>query len=845
MDLIETARALLKRIDALLENPEAKRASALPDGGYFLDENTVLCLERANGDARFPYTADGFNLWAHSSGYISINESTFYVVLSADGGKEPYLNFYAGLPADGGYVPVSLTGAARSPLEGETARYTVFTPQAVYYLTRTAAADFVVRAYVTREKTVRFSLAALGKTDTELYLAGYFNCFLMHAAAECCETPWFRQCRAIPSGFEFYSVEDLDRSTHLDNYGVLTRTVNAQETGRSTTTSRTDFTGAKSNYLAASRSLRTGRFAEGRQATKFTDAAIAGDIVRVALTDGGAARVDYSLDAVFDTASCAAKAAALPSPQEFDKYVEEAERMDREKKNSPLMLEMRFENSELPALSAATLEKFVGFVVRQVEFAALSKNSGVSLLGVRDVFQQLEAALMWTGEKCRAKIIEALGFVCEDGRPPRQYSIPPTPDAPPQMDLRKFIDQGVWIIDTVYRYLAYTGDYSILDEPCGYYRFEKGIQKTDEITTVLEHLVRISRFLISNIDEKTNCLHALYGDWNDALDGMGVSSDGSKEFGTGVSVMATLQLYHNMTEMGEILAETDKKEALPTAEVKKRLERGLTEYALVRESAGRRILHGWGDERSYLVGSSRDPDGKDRVGLTSYAFWVISGMYARDKSVREDILRAYQRLDSKYGLRTFDQFFAPGTPGVGRIGNLPPGTAENSATYVHATLFGVWSLFMMGEDKAAWEQLIKALPVTHAHLSATQFVMSNSYSLNPEFSMDGESMSDWYTGAANVLIKTLVRCVFGVDATLEGVYIRPAAYMPFASAKIRIAVRGCSVRVEYVKKGNGKRVFRVGGKFREAPPDPVSGAPALLLSEADLKGETLVISVED
>ena len=63
MDLIETARALLKRIDALLENPEAKRASALPDGGYFLDENTVLCLERANGDARFPNNY-------HSEGYI-------------------------------------------------------------------------------------------------------------------------------------------------------------------------------------------------------------------------------------------------------------------------------------------------------------------------------------------------------------------------------------------------------------------------------------------------------------------------------------------------------------------------------------------------------------------------------------------------------------------------------------------------------------------------------------------------------------------------------------------------------------------------------------------------------
>lgn len=70
-------------------------------------------------------------------------------------------------------------------------------------------------------------------------------------------------------------------------------------------------------------------------------------------------------------------------------------------------------------------EKFLGFVMRQVEFAALSKNSGVSLLGVRDVFQQLEAALMWNPKDCRAKIVEALNFIGEDGRPPRQYGMPP------------------------------------------------------------------------------------------------------------------------------------------------------------------------------------------------------------------------------------------------------------------------------------------------------------------------------------------------------------------------------------------------------------------------------------
>lgn len=56
-----------------------------------------------------PYSADGLTLWAHSSGYMSVNESAFYAVLPADEGREPYLNFYA---AERGGVPVTLTGAA-------------------------------------------------------------------------------------------------------------------------------------------------------------------------------------------------------------------------------------------------------------------------------------------------------------------------------------------------------------------------------------------------------------------------------------------------------------------------------------------------------------------------------------------------------------------------------------------------------------------------------------------------------------------------------------------------------------------------------------------------------------
>ena len=51
MDLVEKMRQLWAGIDRLRSDKSAQDAAALPDGGYFLDEDTVLCLERERGDA--------------------------------------------------------------------------------------------------------------------------------------------------------------------------------------------------------------------------------------------------------------------------------------------------------------------------------------------------------------------------------------------------------------------------------------------------------------------------------------------------------------------------------------------------------------------------------------------------------------------------------------------------------------------------------------------------------------------------------------------------------------------------------------------------------------------------
>lgn len=220
------------------------------------------------------------------------------------------------------------------------------------------------------------------------------------------------------------------------------------------------------------------------------------------------------------------------------------------------------------------------------------------------------------------------------------------------------------------------------------------------------------------------------------MDGLGKTEERGKEFGTGVSVMATLQFCQNLKEMNEILSfvgETDA--AADCVALHNRIKSGLYKYAVVKNNVGeRKILHGWGDKRSFFVGSFFDNDGKNRDGLTASAFWVLSDMLDGDKSLKTDLMKVYKRLDSKYGLKTFEPYFAPDNDKGGRITRLPKGTAENGAVYIHATLFAIRSLFAMGEDKNAWEQIYKILPPPHDFISTTPFVMPNSYIENEQLS---------------------------------------------------------------------------------------------------------------
>ena len=100
---LEKANELFKKV----QETKQTKAYALPSGAWFLNADEIVCVDRPFGDGRYPYAANGLNLWAHSSGNIDVCESTFNWFLETVEGREPYMAFYFGKRMGDKYFPMT------------------------------------------------------------------------------------------------------------------------------------------------------------------------------------------------------------------------------------------------------------------------------------------------------------------------------------------------------------------------------------------------------------------------------------------------------------------------------------------------------------------------------------------------------------------------------------------------------------------------------------------------------------------------------------------------------------------------------------------------------------------
>ncbi len=825
-----------------VHNLKKGKENTLPNNSYFLSEDEILCYPNENGDSRYPYHKDGLVLFAHSDGYLDCIEGAFNLFKCANYNEDTPIAFFAGEKCDGGFFPYSITGAARQLFEPNTVRYTVFTPICVYYITETEGVVYVVKAFVNDQKHLRFSVGAVNLSEEkEIYLCAYFEPTLRDHPYE----DFFKRMTKYGCRFDNGGYIIKTRYTNVDyNYLAVNVSLNGEPKNRFFTTAKGDVLGIKGSNLTNATALKNGCFKKQTAKTNTTDFPIVADMVHVTLSANSFAELNYQL--LFTQK----EEAALEFVNKKIDYREEENYLEEKRKSENLCFQnakINFNGWHNDKLHSNVVNSFLQYVKRQVSFCALSKNYAGPNLGIRDVFQQLESSLLWDPVSSRKQIVKVMNYILEDGRPPRQIAFPINENTIPKMDLRPFIDQGFWIISTLYTYLSFTDDYSILDEICGYFKVDKTygpVRFTDQKDSVLRHLIRITDFLVSNIDAETNCIHALFGDWNDALDGLGRTKDKTKEFGNGVSVMATLQLYLALGQMSEILTHSGYDTELINRykNIQKLVLNGIKENAIVKDENGKsRIVHGWGEDMSYYVGSFNDYDAKSRISLTANAFYAISGLSEAIPEIKTDIAENIISLDSKYGLKTFDEAFIGFAEEIGRLSTITPGTYENACAYVHAGTFGAMALFMMGYSKEAWSALEKAMVISHENATMSTFVMPNSYCSDNDYGFDGESMGDWYTGSGTVLIKNIIKCAFGIEPNLQGLKLLPAKYFPSKKAEISLKLKGFNVTVKYQNLNSENRKITLNGKELPLEFDSLRNIYYAQIDKAKLSDNSLIV----
>ena len=773
----------------------------LASGHFFLEDNSVLAYERRDGNSRQPYIYDGLTAWASACGYIRVQDGAYNIFPEVFEGKEPNIAFFAN--ADGELI--SLLGVPVLNEKSVEKRYTIFSENAVYYFTELEKIDFVIRMFVSSTKELYFSLAIQAKDNKphKVTISTFFNPYLKNDNnSNALWMRYFKTGKIVDNDtVSFYVTEGNRKDCDIRHLGIRqVHFENCDISYRAQTTKKAQYNGGINCNLNNAQVARDCKIDNPIPCTAFDDFAIAGDVTTLSFSENARMDVRFGFDH---------NQIALCGDQ-VDKLFEMV--------NHPIDSNLDFKINKVEGLpfSANVLDRFIKKIQYQVNICALGKDmGGGGNIGFRDIAQQIEQALVWNAPKSRLQILMVMSHMFPDGRAPRTFTIP-SDGALPNMDLSNYIDMGIWMINAIDQYLRFTGDFSLLDEECGYFEIVSegdGIIKRSELSdSILCHILRIADRLVRNIAPDTGCVQVLYADWNDAIDSLGNTEDKDKQFGTGVSVMATFQAYENFIMVNNLLRHIDKypEKIAEYTRAMETIKAGVNRYAIVEKNGENRAVHGWGDKRSFLVGSFFDMDGMSRISSTSISFWAMSSFY--DRKYDPDVLSAFDKLDSKYGLRTFDVGFSPDTGSIGRIGKLPLGTAENAAVYIHAGMFAVHSLFKIGYSDLAMKYLVKLLPISYEKVDKTPFIMQNAYCYNPDINVNGSALNDWITGSAAVLMKIIFSDIFGIIPDYQGINIDPLASNYVKSFQVKLNVHNKELTIDFHTTGsrslllNGKQV---------------------------------------
>ena len=428
--------------------------------------------------------------------------------------------------------------------------------------------------------------------------------------------------------------------------------------------------------------------------------------------------------------------------------------------------------------------------------ASLDRGWPTGMRGTRDSAQDYTALLYTDTEACRGIILKMLECQRSDGWFPRQYS---ASGRNGKHDLREYVDGGAFFVEFLWKYLAHTQDYELLEEKMPW------LDKDGE-SSVLEHLICAVEYYRKeeNLGEHGLC-KIREGDWLDAVNRAGLE-------GRGESVTVSEQMVMGAKYLADILRKVQREEeAAKYLAFSNRLLEAINQSAW--NSHG--FYNGTFNDNGKWIFSGQDPDGPERIYGVSNYYAVISGAAGPEKY--ESILKAAERLKCDMGYRLFYPCLGE-TPidKVGRIasGDVPPFMGENGNVYNHGSQgFFARALSVMGEGERLFDMLKWLMPYDIGRHPTEKtftppYAIVNCYQQLPGF--DHRGLMCFLTGSVAMAMRGVYEWFAGIKPCLDGLELDPCIPADMPEFEVRFEYLGKQYTMELAEKDrvvvNGKMV---------------------------------------
>lgn len=390
-------------------------------------------------------------------------------------------------------------------------------------------------------------------------------------------------------------------------------------------------------------------------------------------------------------------------------------------------------------------------------------------MGFRDSCQDLLGFMHIIPDRARERILDIASIQFEDGSTYHQYQ---PLDKKGNADIGGgFNDDPLWLIASVYSYLAETNDYSILNEMVP---FNNDMSKAQPL---LEHLRRCVMYTVNNKGP-----HGLpligRADWNDCLNLNCFSSTPGESFqtcsnfesGKAESVFIAGLFVKYAKQYVEIL------DKLGKAEEKKEIEAEIEKMIKAVEGPG------WDGEwfvRAYdafseKVGSHTCEDGKIYIEPQGMCVMAHIGL---ENGMAEKALKSVEKyLDSPYGIIILQPAYKDYHLNLGEVSSYPPGYKENAGIFCHNNPWVSSAETILGHGDRAFEIYKKISPSyneDNSHIRKTEPYVFCQMVAGRDAQNEGEGKNSWLTGCAAWTFVNASQFILGITPRLDGLEINP------------------------------------------------------------------------